>query len=59
MKHVLALLLLLSAGTVLADGMLMTRVAMKADLAIEYLKAAIEEHGYVCLLYTSDAADDT
>jgi len=46
-KHVLALLLLLSAGTVLADGMLMTRVAMKADLAIEYLKAAIEEHGYV------------
>jgi len=45
-KRVLLLVLLLIAGAASADGMLMSRVAMKADLAIEYLKTAIEEHGY-------------
>ncbi len=37
---------LLLAGQAMADHMLMARVNMKADLAIEYLKTAIEEHGY-------------
>ncbi len=46
MKRILALILLLHTGFAGADGMLMSRVAMKADLAIEYLKTAIEEHGY-------------
>lgn len=37
---------LLLAGQVMADQMLMARVNMKADLAIEYLKTAVTEHGY-------------
>jgi uncharacterized protein (DUF302 family) len=37
---------LLLAGQALADEMIMARVNMKADLAIEYLKTAIEDHGY-------------
>jgi len=38
--------LLLVAGNGLADEMLMARLNMKADLAVEYLKTAVEEHGY-------------
>ncbi len=34
------------SGTVAADEMLMLRLNMKADLAVEYLKTAVEEHGY-------------
>jgi uncharacterized protein (DUF302 family) len=37
---------LLLAGQALADEMIMARVNMKADLAIEYLKTAVEDHGY-------------
>lgn len=45
-KRLLLLVLLLLTGQALADQMLMARVNMKADLAIEYLKTAIDEHGY-------------
>ncbi len=38
--------LLLIAGGARADHMLMARVPMKADIAVEYLKTSIEEHGY-------------
>jgi len=38
--------LLLFAGSVSADEMLMARIGMKADLAVEYLKTSVEEHGY-------------
>ena len=34
------------SGKLLADEMLMLRLDMKADLAIEYLKTSVEEHGY-------------
>lgn len=42
----LALLLMLCVPASAEQQMLMTRVPMKSDLAIEYLKTAIEEHGY-------------
>jgi uncharacterized protein (DUF302 family) len=44
--RLLLLASLLLAGQAMADQMIMARVNMKADLAIEYLKTAIEEHGY-------------
>jgi uncharacterized protein (DUF302 family) len=44
--RVLLLGLALSATPALADHMLMARVNMKADLALEYLKTAVTEHGY-------------
>jgi len=34
------------SGPVLADEMLMLRLNMKAELAVEYLQTSIEEHGY-------------
>lgn len=37
---------LLLCGNAAADNMLMARIPMKADLAIEYLKTSVEEHGY-------------
>ncbi len=48
-SHAIAVVLLalaLLSGPAHADKMLMTRVPMKADIAIEYLKSAIEEYGY-------------
>ncbi|HHI75970.1 MAG TPA: hypothetical protein ENJ94_02245 [Gammaproteobacteria bacterium] len=42
----LTLCLALPAVADHAQQMLMSRVAMKSELAIEYLKTAIEEHGY-------------
>ncbi|RMG34941.1 MAG: DUF302 domain-containing protein [Gammaproteobacteria bacterium] len=39
-------LLAWSAVTSAGQQMLMARVAMKSDLAMEYLRTAIEEHGY-------------
>lgn len=44
--RLLFLALLLFTGQALADQMLMARINMKADLAIEYLKTAVDEHGY-------------
>ena len=46
MRNLLLLALLCLAGPVLADHMLMARINMKADLALEYLKTAVTEHGY-------------
>lgn len=44
--RILLLASLLMAGPGLADQMLMARINMKTDLALEYLKTAVEEHGY-------------
>lgn len=51
MWHRMAMAVLLLGGqwfasSALADEMLMARINMKADLAVEYLKTAVEEHGY-------------
>lgn len=45
-KTILGLVLLVVAQGISASDMLMARVTMKADLAIEYLKTSLEEHGY-------------
>ena len=37
---------LLISTQAFADELLMARIAMKADLAVEYLKSSVEEHGY-------------
>lgn len=39
-------LLLLTASSAHAQQMLMTRVGLKADIAFEYLRTTLEEHGY-------------
>jgi uncharacterized protein (DUF302 family) len=39
-------LLLAALPTAYADGMIMGRVAMKAEIVLEYVKSSIEEHGY-------------
>ena len=41
----LAAMLLLS-GFAQADNMLMSRIPMRAELVLEYVKSSIEEHGY-------------
>ena len=45
-KTIVALLLLFTALTVHADNMLMARIPLRAEVALEYVKASIEEHGY-------------
>ena len=46
-KALLAIFVLLAnVGAVHANGLLMVRVPMKADLAMEYLRTAITGHGY-------------
>ncbi len=44
--RLVGLLLLLCGGNALADTMVMARIAMKAELALEYVKSSVEEHGY-------------
>ena len=39
-------LLLLLSGFAHADNMLMSRIPMRAELVLEYVKSSIEEHGY-------------
>ena len=36
----------LIGGAALADDMLMARIPMRAEIALEYVKSSIEEHGY-------------
>lgn len=38
--------LLTSIGAAQANGLLMARIPMKADIAMEYLQTAITDHGY-------------
>jgi uncharacterized protein (DUF302 family) len=46
-RSLLIVLLSLGLGSVaVADGMIMGRVAMKAELVLEYVKSSIEDHGY-------------
>ena len=51
MKHLLSRLvagfaLISSAAMANADAMLMSRIPMRAELVLEYVKSSIEEHGY-------------
>jgi uncharacterized protein (DUF302 family) len=42
----LVLVVSLFAGTSAADNMLMGRVPLRAEIALEYVKSSVEEHGY-------------
>ena len=39
-------LILLFSGFAQADNMLMSRIPMRAELVLEYVKSSVEEHGY-------------
>lgn len=42
----LVLTLLVSSAASMADNMVMSRIAMRAEIVLEYVKTSVEEHGY-------------
>ncbi|MCB1722800.1 MAG: DUF302 domain-containing protein [Gammaproteobacteria bacterium] len=44
--RLIAVLLLCATGFARADGMLMMRIPMRAEIVFAYAKSSIEEHGY-------------
>lgn len=45
-RAVALILALLFTGVAGADNMIMSRIPMRAELVLEYLKSSVEEHGY-------------